>query len=520
MATLADVRSKYPQYNDLSDTELADALHSKFYSNIPKDVFYTQVGLAKPVQEAATQPQPQTAAEALRRAPGLAARAVVTGLSAPVTAVTDFLSGAYNLGAGLMGSGSRVPYLSQMQQQGLTQMGLPAPETGAERAAQAGMQALTTAAGAARAAPSLFGGDLARQLPASTAAATVAQPVAEEVKEITGSDLAALVAGVGVAGAVGQSAGNIAGRIAAGKQPVPPTMEQVRASAQRNYQKVSDLGIKLNTTSANELVNKIVTHLKTKDYLPENAPAVANTIKEYQSIVGRSLIEGGGVSFTDVEKMRGLANVLLSDKDKNVARLGKEMISSIDDYFAGLSPKNVIAGAGGIDQAIKTISEARKDWRNLSRATMLDDILNTAEARALRPTASESELIRTGFINLAANKDKMRLFNENERNAIRAVANGGSLDNFLSLLGRFSPLRNQLVVGGAAGLGYASPETLYYTVPTAAAGLGAERLQALLRQRAAQRAIGGLLSGQTPAPQPSMYSRGVTSTLLTQPPLE
>lgn len=51
MATLADIRSKYPQYNDLSDTELADALHSKFYSNIPKDVFYTQVGLAKPVQE-------------------------------------------------------------------------------------------------------------------------------------------------------------------------------------------------------------------------------------------------------------------------------------------------------------------------------------------------------------------------------------------------------------------------------------------------------------------------------------
>jgi hypothetical protein len=51
MATLADVRSQYPQYNDLSDTELADALHSKFYSNIPKDVFYTQIGLAKPVQE-------------------------------------------------------------------------------------------------------------------------------------------------------------------------------------------------------------------------------------------------------------------------------------------------------------------------------------------------------------------------------------------------------------------------------------------------------------------------------------
>jgi hypothetical protein len=151
---------------------------------------------------------------------------------------------------------------------------------------------------------------------------------------------------------------------------------------------------------------------------------------------------------------------------------------------------------------------------------MLDDILNTAEARALRPTASESELIRTGFINLATNKEKMRLFNENERNAIRAVANGGSLDNFLSLLARFNPQRSQLITGGMGAAGIASPETLMYSVPTAAAGFGADKLQTLLRQRAAQRAIGGLLSGQTPPPSPALFSRGVTSTLLTQPPLE
>jgi hypothetical protein len=466
-------------------------------------------------QEPVPQPRQQTTSEALARGPGLATRAVITGFSAPVTTVTDFLSGAYNLGAGLLGSQSRMPYLSQMQQQGLTQMGLPAPETGAERAAQAGMQALTGAAGAARAAPAAFGGDLARQLPASAAAATVAQPVAEEVKEITGSDLAALVAGVGVAGAVGQSAGNIAGRIASGKQPAPPTMQQVQESAQRNYRKVADLGIKLNQTSANELVDKIRVRLDAVDYLPENAPAVANTLKKYQSIVER-----GDVSFSDVDQMRRLANVLLSDQDKNVRRLGKEVIGGIDDYVANLSPKNVTSGAGGIDEAVKTLAAARKDWRNLSRATTLQDILDTAEARALRPTASESELIRTGFINLAANKEKMRLFNENERNAIRAVANGGKLDNFLSLLARFNPQRSQLITGGIGAAGVTSPETLMYTVPTAAAGFAADQLQAALRQRAAQRAVGGLLSGQTPAPLPSMYGRGVASTLLTQPPLE
>lgn len=42
--TIADVRSKFPDYNDLSDQELADKLHAKFYSDIPKQDFYDKIG--------------------------------------------------------------------------------------------------------------------------------------------------------------------------------------------------------------------------------------------------------------------------------------------------------------------------------------------------------------------------------------------------------------------------------------------------------------------------------------------
>lgn len=46
MATpLEDLRTKYPQYNDMSDVELADAFHSKYYADIPKKEYYTQIGL-------------------------------------------------------------------------------------------------------------------------------------------------------------------------------------------------------------------------------------------------------------------------------------------------------------------------------------------------------------------------------------------------------------------------------------------------------------------------------------------
>jgi hypothetical protein len=45
MATIAEIREKYPQYSDMPDAALADALHSKFYSDMPKPDFYTKIGL-------------------------------------------------------------------------------------------------------------------------------------------------------------------------------------------------------------------------------------------------------------------------------------------------------------------------------------------------------------------------------------------------------------------------------------------------------------------------------------------
>jgi hypothetical protein len=456
--------------------------------------------------------QPPGIGAQLRRQAGLAGRAVVQGLSAPANIVGDFLSGAGNLALMAAGSERRVPAMSQAQSQALTQLGMPEPQTTAERAAQAGMQGLVSAGGMAAALPrTVFGANLAQQLPAATAAPLVAQPVAEEVKALTGSDLAALVASVGVSGAVGSSAGNIANRVATGKQTVP-TMEQVRQNAQRSYTKVSDLGIKLKQGSATGLVSKLKTRLDAKDYIPENAAPVTNVLSKIESIVER-----GDVSFDNIEKMRSLANTLKGNPDNNVRRLGSELIAGIDEHVAALKPRDIAAGRGGLDEAIKTITSARKDWRNLSRASMLENILDVAETRALNPTASESELIRQGFIALAANKNKLALFNEAERNAIKAVAKGSSLDPLLTLAAKFNPQRSQLIAAGGVGGGIASPESLMYTAPIAVGGFTADKLQALLRRQAADQTIGGLLSGRTAAPPPSQFNRGLLSTIMTQP---
>ena len=44
---ISEIRKEYPQYESLSDRELADALHNKFYPNMDLGDFYERVGLTK-----------------------------------------------------------------------------------------------------------------------------------------------------------------------------------------------------------------------------------------------------------------------------------------------------------------------------------------------------------------------------------------------------------------------------------------------------------------------------------------
>ena len=43
---IQEIRAKYPQYDDMSDEQLANGLHKKFYSDMPIDDFYSRIGFA------------------------------------------------------------------------------------------------------------------------------------------------------------------------------------------------------------------------------------------------------------------------------------------------------------------------------------------------------------------------------------------------------------------------------------------------------------------------------------------
>lgn len=468
-------------------------------------------------QQAPTMPQQQqqqaepSLGDKMLRQLGLTARMGYEAFTSPAKAVLEAGKTAYNLMA--PEGSAKIPSFYGAESQMLSSMGVPEPETMLERGVQVGGQAMLGTAGLARAAPNIpaVAGEMGRQIPAAGAAGLASVPAAEITKEMTGSDVAALLAGVGVGAITASGTAKTIASIESGKTPLF-TIDQVRRRAAQAYQRINDTGVTIKPESTSKMVSNIEQGLKDARMVKGTATAdeLNARVNEVKEILNSNILD-----FNTLEKARGIMNDLRISKDPDIRRLGGVATAEIDNFISSLSGKDLVAGSEKqLGKAVKEIVSARKDWRNSSRATVLEEALNTAEVKALDPKASESELIRRGFINIAASPAKMKLFSTQEQNIIKSVANGGSLDSLLTLVARFNPARSQLVTGGTI-LGATQSPVIAGTV--AGTGLAADLLQGQLRRRAAEQAVKRIASGQALRQPLSASERGLLTGIFGQP---
>lgn len=112
----------------------------------------------------------------------------------------------------------------------------------------------------------------------------------------------------------------------------------------------------------------------------------------------------------------------------------------------------------------------------------------------MNPSASESELIRQGFIGILGNENRRRLFSSDELAAMKAVAGGTPLDTALSMLGKLSPERSK--ISSVAAIASGQP----YLQAAVGGGLLADKVNSLIRSQAAKGLISDVLSGNVQAP--------------------
>lgn len=136
MLSISSVRQQYPQYSDMSDQQLADALHAKYYSDMPKDAYYQKIGLGAPQKAPNAAPQQnQSFINELANSPAVngilgAGDALASTLSAGLVNPRNSSGTAYNVGkvagniGGFLGGGEildtaragmeAMPYIGQL----------------------------------------------------------------------------------------------------------------------------------------------------------------------------------------------------------------------------------------------------------------------------------------------------------------------------------------------------------------------------------------------------------------------
>jgi hypothetical protein len=198
MTTLAEVRSQYPQYNDMPDVALADALHQKFYADIPKDQFYKQVGLTAtaptsmgPPQQMASQIPGQVSTSQARpeptmqdklmgyvEAPAIVAGNIGRAITTPIARMYGEATGGYGTPQGRQAGEQMAQTVSKQFYQPRTETG---PEVVGEMAKVLGSVPPTPLTSAGTALSTLTSPAM-RQVGAMVAPSTTAQKMAALLK--------------------------------------------------------------------------------------------------------------------------------------------------------------------------------------------------------------------------------------------------------------------------------------------------------------------------------------------------
>lgn len=330
MATIQEIRQKYPQYADLSDEQLAQGLHKKYYSDLPYEDFAQKVGL-----EIATQaPEPEQSAVGqlqefgadLGRNAAIQAGEFVKGASSVVALPTDTLVHLVNL---LAGRKVMTPAAESISSAIDTVM--PEPQNVTERIAGRVVGSLGGAASGIKAGQTIGGvvGSALATAPARQAAGAVAGGTSAQLAaEAGGGPIAQTVAGL-----AGGLAASGAGRstVAEGVKRSFRGGEEGRQRTAENIRTFEDAGTTPTAGQATE----------------------ARRLQATESLLSRTP-GGAGVLARKAEQQA-------QQLGSNIERLANDLASRASGEQAGRAIQRGVSGEGGFIDQFKAQSRANYD---------------------------------------------------------------------------------------------------------------------------------------------------------------
>jgi len=329
------------------------------------------------------------------------------------------------------GTNLRMP--SEIVSTNLEKAGLRAPTTQAGRVAEAAGAGLGGAASELSSMYNLtksanpvlkqigeaFTEKAGRQLATAPAAAGAGQYVGEE----TGSPFAGLLASLGV--------GSTAGISGLKKAKGAPTHEDLVLESKNLYDKAKQSGVQFDTTKfADEMFN-IGKQLRSEGYQPKAYPGIAGVLEEMTNVQNPK-------DFTELQAIRKMIQLQQASSDPSTRKLASMLKDDFDNYLLNAPDTHITTGQ---KEGTKIWGEARNSYSRLKKSEIFDDMLQQAEFEGpslFTQSGTENSLAKQ-LRQLAKNDKKMRTFTQEEQDAIREAAKGGTAQNMLRFYGKFAP---------------------------------------------------------------------------------
>lgn len=540
MATLAEIRARYPQYGDLSDQQLADSLYSKFYSDMDRAAFDQKVGLTAAPPEGMKPGSSEYATWAMEQAragnklPTVGnhdtgweernltddgqggTRVKMNSLGDKLTAAAgSYIEGAPIIGPAWLDATTKVA--SWLRNDGTTAEDMKANLKNLQQdnpitsgAAGVGSSILNLAPLAS----TQLGGRLL-----GTVGTTVQRLIAGGLSSaaLSGADTAArggdlgeiatnsaVGAGLGLlfpaAGGVKNYLGNKAAQRAATTAAIKdaPNVSELKAAASAMFENSRAANAGVNATAFRDFAAKLVDKAMKADIDPDlDGQAMAAYQRMVQMV--NEAQASGGVSLSRLHNLRQLAqDVVIEAKKPRTKNFANDIVDGLDNLIENLKPGQM---TGGGKQAANDLLNGISTWSRAKKLALIEEAITQAE---FQPSGVTNGL-RLKFQALLRNPKTRGLFSEAELAEIKRVANGGVVDNIARLVGKFGfGLGNNgnNVVGGSIGLAFGG-------IPGMVAGAGARKVAEKMTEAAAERAAKVVATENLPKLTPKALPNGI-----------
>lgn len=316
---------------------------------------------------------------------------------------------------------------------------------------------------------------------------------------------------IGLAGLTNPATIRGAGRIMPPRPDRPsitvPTIDQLTVAKNIAYRQASDAGVFIRAERFTDFGTQLREILAKEGFRRRLEPRIQGGIDEIDDILA-----GGTISFDDLDGLRKVWRRIGESNVKSERRLAQIAIEQIDEFVKNLTQSDTTGGDLGT--ARKALFQARNLYRRAAKGQDIQNLLERAELKAAQFSQSGAEnAIRSEFRQLALNERRLRGFTKEEREAIRAVARGGPLNNFFRLVGKLSPT-GPVPFGASVGGGFLIGGPVGAIV-TPAVGFAARRAATIGTRRAGIRAgelvrRGGPLPSRTAALGRGLVSPGLS----------